>query len=143
MFWMYFDLNVFLLLSYPVLYIYIYMYKHSNYIVWWRYCSRGSGADVKKQRMAPPCGWLTHAISLTVKMRRSRNILTGTVRMRTKGKASDAWVDITAQRTAKHTTWMHVNRCMRSVRTWTKNRVHLCDARQQWSETEKKKFQNV
>lgn len=69
---------------------------------------------------APSCGELTHAISLVVKMRRSRNILTGTVRMRTKGKASDAWVDITAHRAPKHTSWMPVNRCIRSVRTWRK-----------------------
>lgn len=75
-----------------------------------------------KKHIAPPCGKLTHSISLTVKMRDSRNILTGTVRMRTKGKASDAWVDMTAHRTAKHTTWRHVNRCIRSVRTWTEQR---------------------
>lgn len=38
--------------------------------------------------------------------------------MRTKGKASEAWVDMTAHRTAKHTSWMQVNMCIRSVRTW-------------------------
>lgn len=78
-----------------------------------------------KQRVAPSCGQLTHAISLALKMRGSTNILTGTVRMRTKGKASDAWVDITAQRTPKHTTWMQVNRCIRSVRTWRDERPSL------------------
>lgn len=62
-------------------------------------------------------GRLTHAISLAVKMRGSRNIFTGTVRMRTKGKASEAWVDMTAHRAAKHTSWMQVNMCIRSVRT--------------------------
>lgn len=71
-----------------------------------------------KQLIAPSCGQLTHAISLGVKMRLSRNILTGMVRMRTKGNAIEACVDMTAHRAAKHTTWMQVNRCMRSVRTW-------------------------
>lgn len=65
-----------------------------------------------------PAGGLTHAISLAVKMRGSRNIFTGTVRMRTKGNASEAWVDMTAHRSAKHTSWMQVNMCIRSVRTW-------------------------
>ena len=52
-------------------------------------------------------------------MRGSRNILTGTVRMRTKGKASDASVDMTTHSAARHTSWMQVNRCIRSVRTCT------------------------
>lgn len=51
-------------------------------------------------------------------MRGSRNIFTGTVRIRTKGKAREAWVDMTAHSTAKHTSWMQVNMCIRSVRTW-------------------------
>lgn len=76
-----------------------------------------------QQHNAPPCGGLTQAISLLLKMRLSRNILTGTVRSRTKGKARDACVDITAQRTAKHTTWMQVNKCMRSVRTCRKKKM--------------------
>lgn len=76
-------------------------------------------AQVQKPvTLGPLGGRLTHAISLAVKMRGSRNIFTGTVRMRTKGKASEAWVDMTAHRTARHTSWMHVNMCIRSVRTW-------------------------
>lgn len=51
-------------------------------------------------------------------MRGRRNILTGTVMMRTNGKASDATVDMTAQRTARQTTCIAVNRCIRRVRTW-------------------------
>lgn len=66
---------------------------------------------------APSGGGLTQAISREVKMRGSRNILTGTVMMSTKGKASDACVDMTAHSAARHTSWMQVNRCIRSVRT--------------------------
>lgn len=51
-------------------------------------------------------------------MRDSRNILTGTVRMRTKGKASEATVDMTAHSDARHTSWISVYRCIRRVFTW-------------------------
>ncbi len=61
---------------------------------------------------------LTHCISRVLKMRGRRNILTGTVMMRTNGKASDATVDMTAQRTARQTTCIAVYRCIRRVRTW-------------------------
>lgn len=63
---------------------------------------------------------LTHWISRWMKIRGSRNLLMGTVRMRTKGKASEAWVDMTAQSPAKHTTWIPVKRCICRVRTWNR-----------------------
>lgn len=52
-----------------------------------------------------------------MKIRGSRNLLMGTVRMRTKGKANEALVDITTQSPAKHTTWIPVKRCILRVRT--------------------------
>lgn len=61
---------------------------------------------------------LTHCISRVVKMRGNRNHLMGTVRMRTKGKASEATVDMTVHSAARHTSWIPVNRCMRRVLTW-------------------------
>lgn len=66
-----------------------------------------------------PLKWLTHCISRVVKIRGKRNIFTGTVRMRTKGKASDAEVDMTAHNEIRHTNWIPVNRCMRKVFTWS------------------------
>lgn len=61
---------------------------------------------------------LTHCISRVLKMRGRRNILMGTVMMRTNGKAKDATVDMTAHRIARQITCIAVNRCIRSVRTW-------------------------
>lgn len=42
----------------------------------------------------------------------------GTVRMRMKGKAREAAVDMTAQSTARQSSCRAVNRCIRRVRTW-------------------------
>lgn len=60
---------------------------------------------------------LTHFISRSVKMRLSRHNRRGTVRMRMKGKASEATVDMTAQSTARQASCRSVNTCIRTVRT--------------------------
>lgn len=63
---------------------------------------------------------LTHFISMTentlpvMKMRR------GTVRVRTKGRAREKSLIFTTHRTARHKTWIRVNRCIRIVFTCTK-----------------------
>lgn len=88
---------------------------------------QGQPPLLQNKPRAPSGGGLTQAISREVKMRGSRNILTGTVMMSTKGKASEACVDMTAHSAARHTSWMQVNRCIRSVRTCSDNtrvRIH-------------------
>lgn len=51
-------------------------------------------------------------------MRVSTTMRSGTVRMRMKGKAREAAVDMTAQSTARQSSCRAVNRCIRRVRTW-------------------------
>lgn len=60
---------------------------------------------------------LTHFISRSVKMRVSTTMRRGTVRMRMKGKASEASVDMTAHSRARQSSCRAVNRCIRRVRT--------------------------
>lgn len=61
---------------------------------------------------------LTHFISRSVKIRVSTTMRKGTVRMRMKGKAREAAVDMTAQSRARQSNCKAVNRCIRMVRTW-------------------------
>lgn len=62
---------------------------------------------------------LTHFISKGVKRRPVINMRRGMVRMRTKGSAKEKGLIFTAHRTARHTTWTRVKRCIRSVFTCT------------------------
>lgn len=69
---------------------------------------------------------LTHFISMTEKSLPVINMRSGMVRMRTKGSASEAGLIFTAHRAARHTSWITVYRCIRSVFTFTKGRRGQC-----------------
>ena len=58
---------------------------------------------------------------MKILLRRSLRI--GTSMMSTKGKASEAAVELTAHNTPKHSSWMSVKRCMRIVRTCNTHRI--------------------
>lgn len=49
------------------------------------------------------------------------NMRRGMVRVRTKGRASEKSLIFTAHRTARHKSWIRVNKCIRSVFTCTKD----------------------
>lgn len=59
----------------------------------------------------------THFISSSVKRRPVINMRRGMVMMSMKGRARDTGLDFTIQRSARHTIWMAVNRCIRPVLT--------------------------
>lgn len=62
---------------------------------------------------------LTHFISMTEKTLPVMNIRRGMVRMRTKGRAREKGLIFTIHRMARHTSWIRVKRCIRSVLTCT------------------------
>lgn len=62
---------------------------------------------------------LTHFISMTENSLPVMNIRRGTVRMRTKGRASEKGLIFTTHRTARQRSWIRVNKCIRIVFTCT------------------------
>lgn len=62
---------------------------------------------------------LTHFISMTEKSLPVMSMRRGMVRMRTKGSAREKGLIFTTHRIARHTSWIRVKRCIRSVDTCT------------------------
>lgn len=62
---------------------------------------------------------LTHFISISVKRWPVMNMRRGMVRMRMKGRARDAGLDLTTHKTTRQATWMPVYKCIRPVFTCT------------------------
>ena len=60
---------------------------------------------------------LTHFISVAEKTPPVRSMRNGMVRMITKGRAREKGLIFTAHSTAKHTSWIKVNMCIRKVFT--------------------------
>lgn len=60
---------------------------------------------------------ITHFISTSVNRRPVMNMRRGMVRMSTKGRAREIGLDFTIHKTARHTIWMAVNKCIRPVLT--------------------------
>lgn len=63
---------------------------------------------------------LTHFMSVTENTLPVMNMRRGMVRMRTKGSAREKELIFTNHRTARHTSWIRVNKCIRIVVTCTK-----------------------
>lgn len=57
------------------------------------------------------------------------NMRRGMVRVRTKGRASEKSLIFTAHRTARHKSWIRVNKCIRIVFTCTKDVRRTIDMR--------------
>uniref|UniRef100_A0A8C0PEM3 Fas activated serine/threonine kinase n=1 Tax=Canis lupus familiaris TaxID=9615 RepID=A0A8C0PEM3_CANLF len=81
----------------------------------WHFCRDGQvllGSRALRERHLGLMGYQLLPMRVSTTMRR------GTVRMRMKGKAREAAVDMTAQSRAKQSSCRAVNRCIRRVRTW-------------------------
>lgn len=78
---------------------------------------------------------LTHFISTSVKRCLPINMRSGIVRMSMKGSARDTGLDLTIHKTARHTIWMAVNKCIRPVLTCDQHEEIL--VRQTWLQMRK------
>lgn len=85
-----------------------------------------SGSDIQKLKDTFTSGLLnqndltrilTHFISSSVNRRPVINMRRGMVRMSMKGSARDTGLDLTIHKSARHTIWMAVNKCIRPVFT--------------------------